>query len=94
MQPVRFVEEFRLLHGNARGMEFLECLLPSDLVRPYRVPSRAVKELQVLIIFPAAILVNDLYVIPLLTCCCRKRSPEGIARARRCQGKAVRGSFF
>ncbi|CAE7437322.1 DISP3 [Symbiodinium sp. CCMP2592] len=33
--------------------------------------------LNVLIIFPAAILVNDLYIIPLLTCCCRKRSPEG-----------------
>ena len=48
----------------------------SSLVQ--RVPSRAVKFLhEVLIIFPAAILVNDLYIIPLLTCCCRKRSPEG-----------------
>ncbi|OLP96774.1 Patched domain-containing protein 2 [Symbiodinium microadriaticum] len=61
---VTVVRSFGFFMATLVAWNFLNA---SSLVQ--RVPSRAVKFLhEVLIIFPAAILVNDLYIIPLLTC--------------------------
>ena len=78
----RLRQELRVLYGDACGMEFLERGSATELEASYHANAFPYGDhpMQVLIIFPAAILVNDLYIIPLLTCCCpRGTEPKAAA---------------